>query len=417
MIVMMRNRNFLLLLLGALLPFSAFAQTGAAESVFAPFVSQLSVETRNNLARLSWIDSPDIRGPVYIFRAPQPFETGRIPENIRPQEVPYGTQSFIDETEGTGRVYYFVAASDGLGQRYDIVIPYNNTISVTINGSDTARVSPPEGQNLRPVESGLFGLETRAGDEGVHITYRTAGGRRNIVLYRSVQPLRNTADLLRAVIIYSGAPAPFTDYPAPGIPYYYAVIFEDEQLQGTMGLIPGHNASIEPVEINAAAGMAGPAEPARPIRAMPLPLISVYNVVPGSDGFSGAPAAVPLGPDAAKALEAIPRPDSGPPPKKKARAFSRDLEAPAAGEDSRLRAIVQETFVKQDWQGARTELLNYLSLPPPPLVEARARFYLGQACYFTGRNREALIEFLMIQSQYPREAREWIDAVLTAMIY
>jgi hypothetical protein len=412
----MRIRNFLLTLLGALLPLSAFAQTGAADSVFAPFVSQLSVEARNNLARLSWIDSPDVRGPVFIFRAPQPFETGRIPANLRPLEVPYGTQSFIDETEGAGTVYYFVAASDGLGQRYDIVIPYNNTISVNINGSAAARVSPPEAQHLRPVESGLFGLEIRIEGEGVNITYRTASGQRNVVLYRSVQPLQNTADLLRAVIVYSGPPTPFTDYPAPGIPYYYAVIFEDELLQGTVGLIPGHNASLEPVETSPA-GMAGLSDAETPIRAMPLPLVSVYNALPGSDWFSEAPAAVPLGPDAVKALEDIPRSNSGPPPKKRPRAFSRDLGAPSGGEESPLQVIVQGTFLKRDWQGALTELLNYLSLPRSPLSEARARFYLGQAYYFTGRNREALIEFLTVQPQYPQEARDWIDAVLTAMIY
>jgi hypothetical protein len=411
---MMRLRNFLLILLGALPSLAAFAQTGG--SVFAPFVSQLSVEARNNLARLSWIDSPDVRGPVYIFRGTQPFETGRIPAGLKPLEAPYGTQSIIDETEGAGTVYYFVAASDDLGRRYDIVIPYNNTISVHINGSGTAGAAP-EGQSLRPVESGLFGLETRAAGDGVHISYRTANGQRNIVLYRSVRPLQNTADLLRAVIVYSGAPAPITDYPAPGIPYYYAVIFEDAMTRGTVGLVPGHNASAAPVEIAPGAEMAGPPAPESPVRAMPLPLRSVYNAVPGSDGSSGAPAALPLGPDAAKAVGAIPRPNSGPPPKKRARAFSQDLEAPGRGEESQLRAIVQGTFAKRNWQGARTELLDYLSLPHSPRSEARARFYLGQAYYFTGQNREALIEFLTVQSQYPEEVRDWIDAVLIAMVY
>jgi hypothetical protein len=413
---MMRLRNFFLILLGTLPLLDAFAQTGGSGAVFAPFVSQLSVEARNNLVRLSWIDSPDVRGPVYIFRGTQPFETGRVPANLKPLEAPYGTQSIIDETEGAGRVYYFVAASDGLGQRYDIVIPYNNTISVHLNGANTAR-SPSEGQSFRPVESGLFGLETRVEGEGVQVSYRTAGGQRNIVLYRSVQPLQNRADLLRAVIVYSGAPAPFTDYPAPGIPYYYAVIVEDELIRGTVGLVPGHNASVEPVEITPGAGITGPSAAETPVRAMPLPLISVYNAVPGSDGFSGAPAALPLGPDAAKALDAIPRPSSGPPPKKRARVFSQDLEAAGGGEEAQLRAIVQGTFAKRNWQEARMELFNFLSLPRSPPAEARARFYLGQAYYFTGQNREALIEFLAVQSQYPEEVRDWIDAVLIAMIY
>jgi hypothetical protein len=100
-----------------------YSQSGSGDSIFAPFISQLSVETKNNLIRLSWLDSRDVRGPVYIFRSSQPFRPGPLPGNIEPVEVPYRTQSYVDETEGSGTVHYFVAASDERGRRYDIFIP------------------------------------------------------------------------------------------------------------------------------------------------------------------------------------------------------------------------------------------------------------------------------------------------------
>ncbi|MDR1278784.1 MAG: hypothetical protein LBK02_08535, partial [Treponema sp.] len=401
---------------GLFSPFAVFSQTDSEDLIFAPFISHLSVEVKNNLVRLSWQDSPDVRGAVYIFRSLRPLEPGPVPGNIRPVEVPYGAQSYIDETEGAGTVYYFVAASDEQGTRYDIFIPYTNTILVSTNGPEEVLPLTASEQNLRPVESGIFGLEARVAGEGVIISYRVANQGKNTVLYRSVQPLQNTADLLRAVIVQSGLIVPFTDYPVPGIPYYYAVIFEDELIRGNVGIYPGHNATIQPVEIPSGAGRAGLPGSQQAIRSMPLPLISINKAVPGSDRYSESPSQSPLGPDAAKAVASIPRVKTNPPALKKPRAFSRDLEAPAGGEEAQLRHIVQGPFVKRDWQNAQAELLRYLSLPRSGPSEARARFYLGQTYYFSGNNREALIEFLMVQTQYPEETKEWINAILAVMI-
>lgn len=398
------------------LPFSVSAQTDSADALFAPFVSQLSAEVKNNLIRLSWQDSPDVRGTVYVFRSSQPLETGQIPAHLRPLEAPYGAQSYIDETEGSGTIHYFVAASDDQGRRYDIVIPYSNAISVTIADSPGGAPLAGEAQNFRSGEPGISGLEATVEGEGVIISFQAAEGKKNTVLYRSVRPLRNTSDLLQAVIVQSGITSPFTDYPVPGIPYYYAIISEDELIRGDVGLFPGRNVTTQPVEISSTAGRAGLPGPEAPIRSMPLPMISVYNAVPGSDQYSETPPAAPLDPGAAKAVESIPRAQPAPPPQKKPRVFSRDLEPPAGGEEAPLRVIVQEAFVKRDWHKARNELLHYLSLPRSAPSEARARFYLAQSYYFSGDNRGALIEFLMVQSQYPGEAQEWISVVLAAMV-
>jgi hypothetical protein len=70
--------------------------------VFTPFVSGIKAEPRNNLIRLSWVDSPDAGGLVYIYRASTPFDDVSSYTLIRPIEVPYGVQSYIDEIEGGG---------------------------------------------------------------------------------------------------------------------------------------------------------------------------------------------------------------------------------------------------------------------------------------------------------------------------
>jgi hypothetical protein len=95
------------------------AAAGAAQEggVFVPFVTKLGGELKNNLLRLSWIDSPDVRGPVFIYRSRAPIEGTNPGARIRPIEVPYGAQSYIDEPEGSGVFYYFVAASDEGGAR------------------------------------------------------------------------------------------------------------------------------------------------------------------------------------------------------------------------------------------------------------------------------------------------------------
>jgi hypothetical protein len=336
---------------------------------------------------------------------------------MKPVEVPYGTQSYIDETEGGGTVYYFAAASDELGRRYDVFIPSNNTVSVNISGPPGESPAPAMAAErpARPAEPGISGLEARVEGEGVVISYRSPAGNRHIILYRSGQPLRTTADLLRAVIVQAGVRAPFTDYPVPGIPCYYAAVFEDDLIQGNVELVPGYNATVQAATVPPEEGGTGLAGAGRTMRAMPLPLISIYNAVPGSDSYSEIPAPEPMSPEAAKAVENIQKAKPNPPELKKPRAFRRDLEPSAGGEESVLRDIVQGPFAKQDWEASQTELLRYLSLPRSKLSEARARFYLGQAYYFSGSNRDALVEFLMVQSQYPEEANEWITAVLAGI--
>ena len=401
-------------------------------AVFAPFVSMIQVELRNNLLRLSWVDSPDVRGPVYIYRSNMPFN-GAMPlsgsfSGIRPLEVPYGTRSFVDDIEDGGTtgeyLHYFIAASDERGRSYDISIAFTNTISIRLPETDHVPTIHPIVPVYTPEpapQRGIFSLEAVPQADRIIITFtkgqdlaaRTAGPE-NLNLYRSLRPIRQTADLLGAVIVQTGVSSPFRDLAVPGIPYFYAVIAEDDLVRGTVEIVPGRNATITPAELQAASSQEHGGQDFRTIRAMPLPNISVQTAIPGIISHTAAPPPSELSTEAAKALGNI-RPQNEH-ILKRPRVFARDMETPGAGgEEYALSAIIRGSFMARNWEAAGEELLIFLSLPRIPEVNARARFYLGQCWYFLNRPRDGLFEFLSIQDRYPNEASEWIRASLDMM--
>jgi hypothetical protein len=405
-----------------LLPVPAFPQENrvpAGEAAFNPFVSGLESEAKGNLIRLTWKDSPDVRGPVYIYRSDRPFDTVRPGfGGPLPVEVPYGVEYYIDETETAGRIYYFIAASDGNGRRYDILLSAGNSVAVDISELPFSEaLSFAEESETAERHGDIYALEAAVLGEGVNISFLSNFPGRNLVLYRSVQPITRTTDLLSAVIVQSGLSSPFTDYPVPGIQYYYAVIFEEELGRGRVGIYPGHNATLRPVEVKAARDRVGLPDAKAEIRSMPLPLMSLDYAVPGLEGLADAPAqAAPLRADIREALESL-RPEAPlSAPKKKPQAFSQDLEdEPAVGEELTLKTIVQSYFTAADWENSCAELRRYLSLHHSPGIAARARFYLAQSLYFSLSYREALLEFLLVKDFFPAQANEWIKATLAAL--
>ena len=399
----------------AVISLAAQEQVPSGAAIFAPFVTRLEGEARNNLVRLTWTDSPDARGPVYIYRSPSPFDGPLSTHNIRPVEIPYGTQSYIDEIETAGTVYYFAAASDGTGLRYEIPVSPGNTIGVQVAGSESAAPSvEPRRQAAEPRAipgaAEVQSIDALVQEDRVTVTF--APGDRNVTLYRSTRPVRATADLLSAVIVQTKAISPFTDFPAPGIPYYYAVIAEEDLIRGAVEIIPGRNATQRPVVVSAARGGSGTDSRDRVVRAMPLPQVTAGTAVPGLSARTERPP-MELSPQASQALGDIPaRPQSGT-QLKSPRVFARDMEnSPAGGEAYALSQIVRGSFFAKKWDAAGEELISFLTLPRSPDVKGRAQFYLGQCHYFRARPREALFEFLAIRDRFPAEAAEWIQASL-----
>ena len=370
-----KSNIFLLLLIMAALPLAA--QT----STFDPFVSQLQGETTNNLVRLSWVDSQDVEGPVYIYRSIYPFRGDNLLLTETPAVISYGTQFYEDEIDTVGTFYYFAVASDNNGLRYDFPITSKNTITVHV----------PGGISLHQ-ESGILSLDIIADVDRIIITF----AERNVksaALYRSTKPIREIQDLFEAVLIQTKITSPFIDYPVPGIPYYYAVISEEDHLQGLAVIIPGRNAASAPVELSAgrpefySSGTGG----------ITLPLVSVQSETRWID----------------TTVEPEPPPPVIEVEIKKPRAFVRDLEAsPTEGEEHALISVVRGPFAERSWEEAKIEFIKFIALPGSTDTKIRARFYLGQCYYFLNQPREGLFEFLSIRESFPVETEEWIQALI-----
>jgi hypothetical protein len=312
-------------------------------------------------------------------------------------------------------LYYFVAASDTSGQRYDIILPRINSTSlnpVQLQEEALASAEAEKSAETEPAQ-GISNLKANQDGERVIITFNRDGSRRNAILYRSMQPITRSQDLLNAVIVQSGIDSPFVDFPVPvpGLAWYYAVIYEDEIASGNMGIKPGTNATVTPVTVISEQ----PAE--RPLRPIPLPVLTLRNTIPESYLMTEIPEQIPLSTASAKMLNDTKMPSKAPINLKRPRVFSVDLVAPTGGEESALFQIITEYFISFQWDTARVSLQHYLSLPRSKDIEARARFYLGQTLYYTGKYRESLMEFLSIRSLHLAEANKWIEAVLSAMVY
>ena len=389
--------------------FTSFA--GAQESeIFAPFVSQIEGEIRNNLIRLTWKDSPDIRGPVFIYRSESPFSVLSV--FPAPVEIPYGIGSYLDEAEQPGVLYYFVVASDEWGRKYTLYIPSANMVNVTVGSdnvpsffeySDVYRQVPP-GRQTGAVASSIDGISARIEDNRVIISFSGADRTKNLILYRSLNPIRRQEDLLSAQIIRQRVNSPVIDHPLPGITYHYALVYEEDISSGLFSIQPGSNAT-GAVQIHSVVPGS---------RELPLPELSTWTLRPyGLVGSSASflPESIDPGPETVssslerriiKTVMAEPA------------VFSEDLEMDGVrGEENQLRTIVQSYFSLKEWDNAEEEFRRFLGLPRTKLNQAKARFYLGQVYYFQEKFRDALFMFLQAQDEFPQESNLWIQAILS----
>jgi len=408
----------LIFFLAVLSGLSAQTSSGAGY----PSVSQLRAETKNNLIKLTWVDAPNAKGPVYIFRSARSFGKS-LPLNFRPVVIQYGTQYYVDDSEDIENLHYFVAASDINGQRFDNIITQANSISVSMTEEPVVEANAAREGSLAADDSqgeplsgeGISNIVTRQSGEGVVITFTVGDESKNVILFRSAQPIRQPRDLISAVIVQSGVNSPSMDFPVLGTPWYYAVVYENEIANGNVTVKQGVNAAASAVVIS---GDGSPVWEVKKdeelFRPIPLPQLTLNNYSAGRER-QGSPEQIPLSAETIKMLERT-KVQKVPLAQKNPRVFSEDLRNPSSGEESALVQIVQEYFTKRDWENARLHLQNYLSLPRPEDVQSRARFYLGQTWYFTGNYREALFEFLPIQSFHP-EINVWINTILEAMVH
>jgi hypothetical protein len=434
----------------------------SSDVIFAPFVSRLAAEVKNQSVRLVWTDSPSLKGPVFVYRSRIPFTGTGASYQARGSQIPYGQGNFVEDVEALGVWYYFVAASDTSGVQYELVVPYNNIIEVAfdttsklvsagpgISGPDqnigSARDTPYSSYPAqRPVNdptwdnmyssygvartqtnvysSDVSGIKAEILPAGIYVSWRASERAQNVFLYRSNRTITSYNDLLGASLVRQSAVSPYIDNPPAGIDCYYAVLYERDILSGRAAIFPGNNATLSPARLTVNVNLPYSGMNSSPAYS-PAASTREPQVLPGAGYFSTIAAPSLLSPEAraatqgveAKPMPVIPK-SAVPITKMDPRVFNQDIQGVAnGGEEYELMGIVRSSFLQKNFGNARTELLDFVSSNIGTYTKARARYYLGQCCYFLGDYQEALVEFSFVQGYYPDECDTWIRASLAGI--
>jgi hypothetical protein len=412
---------------------SAFAQDGAIDTVFAPFPSRIRTALKDNTIVVSWQDSPDLKSGYLVYRSETAIDANSLPSAKRLGSITMGAQSYTDTPPDSKYYFYAVLAQAEDGSPYQVFIPAKNTTTVGIAlpppKAPAAPVAAPAAPPAAPLAQAasasvapfVSGIEAKAKGDAIVISYK-ASPKSRLVLYRGAAPIVQASDLLDATLVaaFSDKNGNFTDYPVPGVEYYYAILGEEDLKAGKISLALGVNALASSVQVRAQAVSSGFVETTPASRTPPLPYFLLENDGIGNAALAsideGLPPPRAVSPETGKAIAVLLA--KAPQTKKDipvARALPEESKAPAGGEDYALSLIAGDKIASKDWAGAVDQLRKYLSLNRSPRTAARARFYLGEALASTGVMQDAFFEFISARDFYPIETKPWIDYVLSAL--
>jgi hypothetical protein len=401
--------------------------SGAGGSVL-PYPTRLRAVIKDKLIILGWIDSPEVKGGYAVYRSLVPLTAESFASATRLGEIAAGAQTYTDIPPDAKPYFYAVLGLAPNGTPYQIFVPTKNATSVSLSlGPSSTEVSNPASGPLGETAAGstaqafVSALSAKTKGDAIIISYK-ASPKSRLVLYRGSSPLAGAADLLDASLVsaFTDKDGSFTDFPVPGVEYYYAILGEEDLKAGRISIIPGVNALSSPVHVQAAELSSGLPETPPSSRTPPLPYFLIEDGTVGGGVAllpdEGPPPARPVAPDTEKAIGLLlAKAPKNLPALPQTRILPEEQAAPSGGEDYALSLLVSDRIAAKDWAGAAEQLRKYLSLNRGPKASARARFYLGEALAFMGSGREAFFEFLLAREFYPLETKAWIEYVLSTL--
>lgn len=387
------------------------------QEVFAPFASRLRVAVRDPQIRITWRDSEDLEdGSYQILRHTREITTETIRDATVVATVQAGTETWLDSPPEPGSYHYAVLALNAEGTLFPILIPFRNkTIQpVTVTRFETEEDLAVVVQNLA----------AQSLDTEILLRFDASRPGRPIAVYRSTSAILSLEDIAEATLLeeIDSAMRRFTDYPVPGIDYYYGIFDARLIERGTLEVQPGENTLEAPVRIALQRMPEIPVtvQPASPTRRAPLPILqpsaAVAGIRPSREVIPFGGEAQAVRPPVERAIERLLASAPATPPFEPAPIILPE-ERTVRGEGAArtLAQIVEDSFIPRNYEET-VELLNsLLLLPLSPDFSRRVRFYLAQALFFSGERERAFMEFLVASRGSLYEAsRPWIDGILAA---
>jgi hypothetical protein len=386
-----------------------FAQNDSG--VFAPFVSRVTASPEANRVILSWKNPEDASGFKQIFRDDAEITEKSIGEATMIARVAPDAESYIDTPPDNRQYYYAVLLEDKGGDLFRVFIPYRNKTIAAVR---------TEALSADSLAASITGINALVAGDSVTIRFVPSNKTRDLILYRSIAPLRSFTDLTKASysLLLSGGTDQVKDVPLAGINYYYAVIDAKLLNSGKADFIPGQNATVVPVQIPLTGVTSVSNTSSERVYPLPAPHI-LYSIETGDELLPPLPFLLPREMKLAAVLQnrvdhlidRIQRPATSP-------AFDIlpvDQAANLEGEDLLLQSLAKSAAAAPDSKESIDSLVNFLQTQHSDQVEARGRFYLGQSYFLHGQYRDALREFVFARDLYYIESQKWLDACLQAL--
>lgn len=390
----------------------------AEDAVFAPFVSRIRVGVRKETVVLTWIDAEGVTGACAIYRSIEPITKESFKYAQKIATVPFGTGKYEDRVVEKGEYYYAILILGPAEKLYEVFIPFKNATAVGIEPEMTER---PKTAANPDAPSQVESLNARVDGDSVVIDLSVPSLGHRLILYRGSEPIKDSAGILAASIvsIFEDSRSQITDFPVPGIDYYYAVIDEVNLKNSDVSLKPGVNSTIRPVRIASGTYRVGLPDISPMSRSLPLPYLVVDSSIGtgeriGSSISLSTPANISS--ETEKAIDGIlsglKREEASVP---ETVILDEELLEPGSGEEYTLSMIVRETVKSRKWPEAISQLEKFLSLQRSQETEIRSRFYLGQAYAMSGMYRNALFSLLIAQDSNYARVKPWIEYCLKSL--
>jgi hypothetical protein len=375
---------------------------------FAPFISRLKTSAQGQQIVLTWKNSSDLQGKKLIYRHSKEITDANFKDAELIATVSEKSESYTDASLTTNiGFYYAVLIQDSSGIIYKIFIPYRNktTSSITI----ATAVAEKE------YAAFITNMEAKVLQNKVIITFKSSKNDREIIIYRSIQPILKASDILKATFseTISSAKTTYTDTPIAGVDYYYAIIDSGLVDSGEIKFTAGQNTLKEPVQIPISSSTLGLPKSVK--RSFPLPALNLlYGVETGLELEIPRPFLlphmIPLKAETTSAVtKLISEMESFTPKEKEFEILSVDKTEDAAGDSASLMTIISTYLVTQKYQDGELKLKDFLQTNLSGEIQARAHFYLAQSYYFQNKYREAFLEFLLAEDFYYADVQPWLD--------
>lgn len=269
----------------------------------------------------------------------------------------------------------------------------------------------------------VSGIEVTIDVHRVRVEVSISEDSGELVAYRHIRPIQESEHLAEAIEVARLSPGEvaFFDNPHPGVPSYYAVLRRESIVDGSVTLLPGINSTDRPVRISTGSTAVTESDPEERTlrRGRSLPLLNPE--VSAITGEALPPTSLPtrtprsVREETTEAIDALlersgQMDHSHPEP----RVLEPELENGSENDGTLrlLRQAIRSSFRRGAWDEAVEWLEALLTLPLTDGERERVHFYLGQARYFSGNYRRAVLSMIHASNRMYEYTRPWIESAL-----